>query len=315
MTRYILSKLGWSLFVVWAAYTLSFVLLYVLPSDPVDLLFDPNDLDTISEADRQKAAAYYGFDQPVIIQYLTRLLAAVQGDFGTSIQTGQGVWAAIVQVLPQTIVLAGFGLAIAIVIASAVAFGAAYTTRPWLRNLLASLPPAGVSIPVFLVGLAILQVFSFQLHWFPPLGNDGFASLVLPAVTLAIPVSGPIAQLLVKNVSTELSKPYVTTALTKGGTRRWSLVHEVLKNASLPALTIAGLTFGNLLAGAVIVETIFSRSGLGRLTESAVRTQDIPQVQGIVVFAALVFVGVNFVVDIIYPLLDPRLKTRVFQTA
>lgn len=130
-----------------------------------------------------------------------------------------------------------------------------------LSQAIASLPAAGVSVPVFLVGLAILQVFSFQLRWFPPIGNDGFASLVLPAVTLAIPVSAPIAQLLLKNIELGLNAPYVTVSVAKGASRLWVLVRDVLKNASLPALTIAGLTLGNLLAGAVIVETIYSRSG------------------------------------------------------
>ncbi|WP_374710747.1 ABC transporter permease subunit [Rhodococcus sp. USK10] len=138
---------------------------------------------------------------------------------------------------------------------------AAYTRSSWLSQAIASLPAAGVSVPVFLVGLAILQVFSFQLRWFPPIGNDGFASLVLPAVTLAIPVSAPIAQLLLKNIELGLNAPYVTVSVAKGASRLWVLVRDVLENASLPALTIAGLTLGNLPAGAAHVER---RRGLVR---------------------------------------------------
>ncbi|MGW4580600.1 ABC transporter permease [Rhodococcus aetherivorans] len=311
MTRYVLSKLGRSIFVIWAAYTITFVLLYVLPYDTVDLMFDPNEAELVSAEDRAEAREYYGLDQPVIMQYATRLFDAVQGDFGTSTRTGRDVWSMIFETLPQTAILAAAALTIAVVLAFAIAFAASSVRKQWLANAVTALPAAGVSVPVFLVGLAILQVFSFQLRWFPPIGNDGAASLVLPAVTLAIPVSAPIAQLLIENIRSGLHAPYVTVSVAKGATRSWVLVREVLKNASLPALTIAGLTFGNLLAGAVIVETVFSRSGLGRLTETAVSTQDVMLVQAVVVFAALVFVVVNFLVDIVYPILDPRLRSRV----
>ncbi|WP_329410037.1 ABC transporter permease [Nocardia vinacea] len=311
MARYVLAKLGQAIFVVWGAYTVTFVLLYVLPYDAVDLLFDPNQGDLVTEQDKQNARVYYGLDHNLIGQYLHRLLDAAHGDFGASTRTGEQVWPLILSVLPQTALLAGFALVLAVLIAFAVALTAGYTRTRWLADLVATLPAAGVSVPVFLVGLAVLQVFSFQLGWFPPIGNDGFAALVLPAVTLAIPVSAPIGQLLIKNFDAGLRAGYVTVSLAKGATRLWVLVRDVLKNAGLPAMTIAGVTFGNLLAGAVIVETIFSRSGLGRLTETAVRTQDVPLVQAVVVFAAIVFVTVNFLVDLVYPLLDPRLRTRL----
>ncbi|NRI64212.1 ABC transporter permease [Rhodococcus sp. MS16] len=314
MTRYVLAKLGQSLFVIWAAYTFTFVLLYVLPYDAVDVMFSPSDGDLVSDAQKDVVRDQLGMSGSVFEQYFTRLLRAVQGDFGQSTRTGEPVLSMIAQVLPQTVILAAVALTIAVVFAFALALGAAYTRNRWLANTLASIPALGVSVPVFLVGLVILQVFSFQLGWFPSIGNDGVASLILPAVTLAIPVSAPIAQLLVKNFTIGLGSPYVAVSTAKGGTRLWVLVNDVVKNAALPALTIAGITLGNLLAGAVIVETIYSRSGLGRLTETAVRTQDVPLVQAAVVFAALVFVTVNFLVDIVYPLLDPRLRTAVLNS-
>ncbi|MEV4156950.1 ABC transporter permease [Nocardia salmonicida] len=311
MSRYVLAKLGQAVFVVWGAYTLTFVLLFVLPYDAVDFLFDPSQGDLISEEDKQNSREYFGLDQQLIGQYTHRLFAALTGDFGVSTRTGEQVWPLIVSVLPHTALLAGAALVLAVALAFAVAATAGYTRTKWIADLVATLPAAGVSVPVFLVGLALLQVFSFQLGWFPPIGNEGFGALVLPAVTLAIPVSAPIAQLLIKNFDAELHAGYVTVSVAKGATRLWVLVREVLKNAALPALTIAGVTFGNLLAGAVIVETVFSRAGLGRLTETAVRTQDVPLVQAVVVFAALVFVTVNFLVDLVYPLADPRLRSRV----
>ncbi|MGV9823262.1 ABC transporter permease [Nocardia xishanensis] len=311
MRRYVLAKLGQAAFVVWGAYSLTFVLLYVLPYDAVDLLFDPSQGDLVTEQDKQNSRAYYGLDQHLFGQYTDHLFGALRGDFGVSTRTGDQVWPLILSVLPQTALLAGTGLVLAVLLAFAVAATAGYTRTRWLADLVATLPAAGVSVPVFLVGLALLQVFSFQLGWFPPIGNEGFAALVLPAVTLAVPVSAPIAQLLIKNFDAELHAGYVTVSVAKGATRLWVLLRDVVKNAALPALTIAGLTFGNLLAGAVIVETVFSRAGLGRLTETAVRTQDVPLVQAVVVFAALVFVTVNCLVDLVYPLVDPRLRTRV----
>ena len=311
MIRYLLGKVARAAFVVWAAYTLSFILLYLLPVNAVDLLFDPTELQTVSAATKEKVAAYYGFNKPPVIQYFDRLRAALHGDMGSSVQSGLPVWRAIGDVIWPTLVLAVCALLLAVVIAFVIAFLASYTRRPWLANLLQSLPPATVSVPVFLIGLVAIQIFSFRLGWFPPLGSQGVSSLVLPVVTLAIPVSGPIAQLLTDSFLRERNSPYVVTSIAKGGTRRWVLVREVFRNASLPALTIAGVILGNLVAGAVIVETIYSRAGMGRLAEMAVSTKDIPVIQGIVVVTATLFAVANLAVDLIYPLLDPRLKAKI----
>jgi peptide/nickel transport system permease protein len=309
--RYAAAKVARALFVIWAAYSLSFALLYLLPVKAVDLLFDPQELLTISNATKQQVAAEYGFNKPALVQYGDRLWAALHGNFGTSVQTGAPVWKAIGGVLPPTLVLAAAALVLALLISFGIAFFAANSRHPWLVNLVEALPSATVSIPVFLIGLIAIQIFSFDLHWFPPLGDQGFGSLVLPMFTLAIPVAGPISQLLVNSFQREFGAPYVATSLAKGGTRSWVIRREVFRNASLPALTIAGITFGNILAGAVITETIFSRTGLGRLTQAAVGSKDIPVIQGIVVLTAGLYAITNLVVDFIYPILDPRLKARI----
>jgi len=311
MSRYLLLRTGRAAFVVWAAFTVTFVLLYVLPADPVDLLFDPAERNTISPETRAQIAAQYGFDQPVVVQYLDRLVHAVRLDFGTSVQSGMRVTDAIGGVLPATLVLSVGALVLAVLLAFGIALAASSTRHAWLRDVLETLPPATVSVPVFLLGILVIQVFSFRLGWFPSFGDGGLDSLVLPLVTLAIPVSGPIAQLLVRSFADELASPYVTTSWAKGATRPWVIVRDVARNASLPALTIAGITFGNLVAGALIIETIFSRTGLGRLTQVAINTKDVPLVQGIVVLVALTFAVVNLVVDVLYPLLDPRLKASL----
>ncbi|WOF23286.1 ABC transporter permease [Microbacterium betulae] len=311
MLRYVALKAGRALFVVWAAFTLTFLLLFVLPADPVDLLFDPAELGTIPEDVRAQVAANYGFDKPLILQYLDRLAHAAVGDFGNSVQSGRPVTRALLEVLPSTLVLAVGALLLAVLIGFAIALAAAATRRPWLRNLLESLPSASVSVPVFMFGILLLQIFSFTLGWFPSFGDAGWQSLVLPLVTLAIPVSGPIAQLLVRSFASELESGYVTTSLAKGATRGRIIVGDVFRNASLPALTIAGITFGNLIAGSVITETVFARPGIGRLTQGAINTLDVPVVQGIVVLVAASFALINLVVDLVYPLLDPRLRASL----
>lgn len=308
MLRYVLLKLGRGLVVVWGAFTASFILLYQMPASPIELLFAPDERATIDPEAFQQMEEAYGFDQPVAAQYLSRLAAALRGDFGASVVSGRPALDAIWEALPNTVALALAALVLASVLALALAWLATYAEMTWLRNLLASVPPLLVSFPSFLLGLIIIKVFSFQLGWLPPVSSGGLEGLVLPAVALAIPVAGPIAQLLLRNFQTEYGSPYVLTAYSKGLRKGRVLNTEVLRNASLPALTQAGLIVGELLAGAVITETIFSRSGIGRLTEQAVRAQDVPIVQAVVMFVAVCFVTVNFVVDVLYPLIDPRLR-------
>ena len=311
MLRYVALKVGRAVFVVWAAFTLTFMLLFVLPADPVDLLFDPTELNSIPPDVRAQVAANYGFNQPVILQYLDRLGHAVTLDFGESVQSGRPVVAAIGEMLPATLVLSAGALVLALLIAFAIAYIATSTRHEWVRNLVEALPSGAVSVPVFLSGILILQVFSFRLGWFPSFGDEGVKSLVLPLITLAVPVSGPIAQLLVRSFATEFHSGYVTTSWAKGATRGGIILRDVFRNASLPALTIAGITFGNLIAGSVITETVFARKGIGRMTETAIDTLDVPLVQGIVVLVAASFAFINLVVDLIYPLLDPRLRATL----
>jgi len=154
-----------------------------------------------------------------------------------------------------------------------------------------------------------VQLFSFRLRLFPAFGNDGAAGLALPAVTLAMPAAVLVAQVLSKSLADTLDEPYIQTARAKGAGRVRVHVHHALRNASLPALTVVGMLAGQLTANAVVVENVFSRNGLGRITTDAVTVQDIPVVQGVVVFGALVFVLVNLLVDLAYPLLDHRIVT------
>lgn len=308
MIRYIGQRVLQAIAVLWAAFTISFIVLFLLPSDPVSLAVDSAGSGTpVDAAAVAELQARYGLDQPVLVQYWHSLLGAVKGDFGISIASGQSVTGAIVDTLPSTLALAGTALVLAVVLGSASALLATYTRTVWLRNLLLALPPLGVAVPTFWVGLLLLQLFSFKLRWFPAFGDTGAASLVLPAVTLALPTGAVIAQVLATSMTTTWKQPFVDVARAKGVSRFRAQTRHVVRLSSIPAFTIAGVLVGTLLAGSVVVETVFSRAGVGRLTQTSVMAQDIPVVQGIVVLTSLVFVLVNLAVDLLYPLIDPRI--------
>ncbi|KQU39462.1 ABC transporter permease [Rhodococcus sp. BP-241] len=312
MLRYLGLRVLQAIGVLWAAFTISFVVLFLLPSDPVSIAVDSGGgsgtpVDAAAVAELQ---ARYGLDKPVLEQYWTSLTSAIRGDFGTSISTGQPVTTAILDAVPSTLALAGLALMLAVGVGGGLAFLATYTRARWLRTALLSLPPLGVAVPTFWVGLLLLQVFSFGLPIFPAFGDRGFGSLVLPAITLAVPTGAVIAQVLATSLTTTWRQPFTTAAEAKGASRWRIQTRHVLRLASVPAFTIAGVLVGELLAGSVVVETVFSRAGVGRLTQTSVLAQDIPVVQGIVVLTSLVFVVVTLAVDIVYPLIDPRIVQR-----
>ncbi|MGW1214401.1 ABC transporter permease [Streptomyces sp. NPDC002499] len=308
MRRYVIKRVAQAIGVLWAAYTVSFLVLDFLPGDPVSAMAGAGaDTGQVDPAQLAALRHEYGFDKPVLVQYADYLGRAVRGDFGDAVTTGRPVTSTLADALPQTLQLTGAALLLAVLLGGGLAVLATYTSQRWLRQLLLSLPPLGVSVPTFWTGLLLVEAFSFRLHWFPAFGNDGLRGLVLPAVTLAIPTGAQVAQVLAKSLLTSLDQAYVETARAKGAGRWRVHLRHALRNASLPALTVVGLLVGQLIAGSVVVETVFSRDGLGRVTAAAVTAQDIPLVQGVVVFGALIFVATNLVVDLVYPLLDPRI--------
>ncbi|MEU1299474.1 ABC transporter permease [Streptomyces shenzhenensis] len=308
MRRYVVKRVAQAVGVLWAAYTVSFLVLDYLPGDPVTAMAGAGmDSGQVDPAQLAALRHEYGFDKPVLVQYAEYLGRAVRGDFGDTVSTGRPVISVLIDALPQTLLLTGAALLLAVLLGGGLAVVATYTSQRWLRQLLLSLPPLGVSVPTFWVGLLLVEAFSFRLHWFPAFGNDGLRGLVLPALTLAVPTGAQIAQVLAKSLLTALDQAYTETARAKGAGRWRVHLRHALRNASLPALTVVGLLVGQLIAGSVVVETVFSRDGLGRVTAAAVTAQDIPLVQGVVVFGALIFVATNLVVDLLYPLLDPRI--------
>ncbi|MEV6219451.1 ABC transporter permease [Nocardia sp. NPDC051833] len=308
MGRYVGSRVLQAIWVMWAAFTISFVVLYLLPADPVSMAADGGGPGSaVDKAAIAELQARYGLDKPLWEQYVTALGNAVTGDLGRSISTGQPVTDALLDVLPATLGLAALALLFATLGGVVLAFAATYTRRPWLRNTLSALPPLGVSVPTFWTGLILLQLFSFRLHWFPAFGGTGLRGTLLPALTLALPIGAVIAQVLAAGLQQTWRQPFTEVALAKGASRWWVQRRHVARLAAVPAFTIAGVLVGTMLAGSVVVESVFARAGVGRLTQTAVLNQDIPVVQGVVLLSALIFVVVNLTVDLLYPLLDPRI--------
>jgi peptide/nickel transport system permease protein len=309
--RYLLARTWQALLVLWAAFSLSFLILYALPSDPVSIMLNQSgEQSTVNQQQVDALRAQYHLDEPLAVQYGIALWRAVQLDFGNSIQSGQPVSRSLADALPATAALTFLALTVALVAGMGLALGASLTRRAWLRDLLLGVPAVAVSLPTFWVGLLLLQWFSFGWHWFPAMGNQGLASLVLPALTLAIPTSAVIAQVLARSLAATWRQPFVEALRAKGlGPVRLLLVH-VLHNAVIPILSVSGVIVGSLLAGSVVTESVFSREGVGRLAQAAVSSQDIPMVQGVVLLAALIFIVVNLLVDLLYPLLDPRIRAN-----
>ena len=309
--RYALRRVAQALFVLWAAFTVSFLVMYALPSDPAQLLAGTD--NSVSPEQLDALRHEYGLDRPLVVQYLDQLAHVVRGDLGRSLQSGREVTSIIAEAIPPTAQVTGAALLLAVVGGGALALVATGTRRNRVSGLLLGLPPLGVAIPSFWLGLMLLQQFSFNWSWFPALGNEGWRSVVLPALTLAIATGAFIAQILAKSLRNTRREPYIDTARAKGASPTRVQLRHALRNAALPALTMAGLIVGQLLSGAVVAETVFSRNGIGRVTSTAVAAQDIPVVQGLVLFGATVFVVVNLVVDLLYPVLDPRVA-RVART-
>lgn len=310
MSKFVLSRLGQTVLVLWAAYTVTFAILFVLPGDPIAIMLNAAEVnvDFLTEEQLLAIKAQYGLDRPLPQYYIESLAGALHGDFGTSLTQGQPVTGLILDRLPDTLQLAGCAVLTAVVLGTGFAYLA--VRCPWrgFRRVLSRVPVFGVSMPSFWVGLLLIQVFCFSLGWIPSNGARGFKGLVLPVITMSLPSAAVYAQVLIKGFGEGLAQPYAQTALSRGLTRGQVQSRYVFRNAALPVLTLLGLQIGNTVAGAIVIETVFTRNGIGRLAQQAVLAQDIPLVLGIVVLAAAAFVVVNLLVDLVYPFIDPRVR-------
>ncbi len=306
MLGFTLRRIGQSIVVIVLAYTAVFFVLNVLPGDPIETQIS-NPENPISDDDAKVLRDYYRLSEPAVVQFGVSVKRLLTGDLGYSLNSGQEVSRLLGHALPSTAALAGIAFLIAAILGLAIALTAVFARRPAVRELARSLPPAFLSVPVFVTGLIALQLISFKLGWVSAVRDEGLRSTVLAAIPLALPVAAPIAQVLIQGLSNAAGQPYVEVLRAKGLSENRIIFGHLLKNGSIPTVTIVAITVGELLAGSVITETIFNRTGIGYLTETAVRNQDTPIIQAVVITVSVTFVVINLAVDLLYPLIDPRI--------
>ncbi|CAH0198410.1 ABC transporter permease [Microbacterium sp. Bi128] len=288
--------------VLWGAATLAFLAFRIIPGDAVDVLLGPQ--AQVSEAVKDGIRAELGFDRPVLEQYAAFLARLARGDLGESYQLRLPVTEVIGRQLGSTLQLTGLALVIAIVLALVSVLLVRGRTA---RAVAGGVELVVLSSPVFWTGLLLLSVFSFQLGWFPVSGARDPAAVVLPAITLALPVAALLSQVLRDGVETAEREPFLLTVRARGASPLRESTHHTLRHASVGGVTLAAYLVGSLLGGAVLVETVFARPGIGRVTLTAITDRDLPVVTGVILLSALVFVVVNTIADLVVPLLDPRL--------
>ncbi|MBT0730056.1 ABC transporter permease [Rosenbergiella nectarea] len=307
MIRYITKRLGQGAIVLWAAWTLSFILLQLLPGDAILIKFLDPSLG-LSGDQLAQIRKVYGEGSPLWQQYFSALSTVLKGNLGYSVQLGVPVTEVLATNFPQTLKLIVPSFLLAVGLGTGLAILAWIPALKALRNLLLSLPSLLVSLPVFWLGIVLIQLFSFQLHWVSVINPSPIGGMVLPVLTLAIPIAAPLAQIFMRSIDQVRMQPFVTVARARGLSQQRVLFRHVLRNASLPLLTVAGLLLGELIAGALVTETVFGLNGLGQVTQQAVDSQDVNVLQGVVMISAVAYVLINLLVDLLTPLLDPRLN-------
>ena len=287
-----------------------FSVMHLLPGDPTLLMLAGAEGGSIPQERLDELRIIMGLNKPLYEQYYNFISNAISGDLGTSIRLRTPVTEILLQKFPYTIKLSLLGLMIAIFLGVLIGLVAALFKDTWLDHFSMTFSLIGVSMPIYWLGLLLILIFSINLNIFPLSGATGWKSIVLPALTLGFVSAGLISRLLRSSLLEVLNEDYIRTAKGKGLTDKIILIKHALKNAMIPVITILGLQFGNMLAGAVVTETVFSRPGLGRLVVNGILWKDYPLVQGTVLFIACIYVLVNLFVDISYYWFDPRIKLK-----
>jgi peptide/nickel transport system permease protein len=284
--------------------TLVFSLIHLVPGDPVQAMLG----ESASPADIAELRGKLNLDRPLAVQYVTFLRGVATGDLGTSLRTNQPVATAIAERLPATVELALTAMAVATLFAVPLGIIAATRAGTRVDHAATTLALIGISIPNFWLGPLLAIVFSVALGWFPVSGRGTPAHLVLPAVTLAAPMAAVLARMTRASLLEELGELYVLAARARGVSRLRAVLKHAFRNSLVPIVTVLGLQFGAVLTGAVITETIFAWPGVGRLLIQSINFRDYPLVQGCILLIAVTYVSVNLLTDVLYGLLDPRIR-------
>lgn len=307
----ILQRILWRLVaglgVLWGAATLTFVTINITGGDPaLAILGGPDALPTPAVLARVRQE--YNLDKPLYAQYVLYVAKLARGDFGESYRLRIPVTRAINQQLGATVELALWAGSLAIIASILIAI---LTVRRanWVLNTASGTELVASSIPGFVLGIVLLLLFSFRLHWLPASGQHGWKTLVLPTFTLALPIIAVLSQVLRHALEDILEQPFITTARARGLSETGVRLGHALRHALIPLVTLSGFIFASLLGGAVIAETLFARQGVGRLMVEATTNKDVPLVLGITMLAASIYVILNLAVDLINTVIDPRVKT------
>ena len=285
-----------------------FFVMRLLPGDPISLMLAGAEGGAITAERRAELAESMGLNKPVLVQYFDWVSSAIKGDFGESIRMRKPVSDLIREFFASTFKLSLVGLFFALLFGISTGVIAALNKDSWFDFLAMALAYIGISMPIFWLGLVLILIFSFKLSWFPSAGGEGFKALILPGLTLGLSSAGLVSRLTRSSLIEILNEDYIRTARSKGLKERIVVVGHALKNALIPVITMIGLQFGGMMAGAVVTETVFSRPGLGKVLVNGILWMDYPLVQGIILFMATVYMGTNLIVDISYGFIDPRIR-------
>ena len=305
MQRYILARLAVFPLALLVISAIVFLMLYMLPGDPAEALLGPN---VVSADQVEQLREQLGLNDPLYVQYGRFLGGALRGDFGRSLRSRRPVFEELLTQLPATLELTFGALGLAIAIGFPLGLLAALRPNTWVDSLSMLIAVAGLAMPSFWLCMILIFFFSVHLGWFPATGQGGLERLVLPVFALGYYAASLIARLVRSATLEVLRQDYITTARAKGLAGSIVMYRHVMKNALIPVITILGVQFGFLLGGTVVVETIFGRPGIGRLLVDGILYQDYRVVQATIIFIATGFLTTNLVVDIVYGLIDPRIR-------
>lgn len=304
MLRYLSLRVLYTLPVVWLVVSLVFLLIHLVPGDPILQMLG----EGAPPSDVQAARHAYGLDAPLGEQYLHYWKGVLHGDLGPSVRFNQNVSRLIAQRYPYTLQLTLAALLVAVLLSVPAGVRSARRRNRWDDRVISVVSLFGLSFPNFALGPILILLFAIKLGLLPVSGSGTLAHLVLPAITMG----GALAAILTRMVRTsmleELSQDYIRTARAKGLPERTVVYRHALRNAMIPVITVLGLQFGALLAGAIVTETIFSWPGIGRLTIQAISNRDYYLVQGCILAIGLTYVAVNFLTDLLYSVANPRIR-------
>jgi ABC-type dipeptide/oligopeptide/nickel transport system permease component len=304
VARYFLIRILYTLPVIWLVVSLVFLLIHLVPGDPIQQMLG----EGAPAADLQAARHAYGLDLPLGQQYLNYWKGVLQGNLGVSLRYNQSVSKLLRQRYPYTLQLTLAALLVAIVLSVPAGVHSARRRNDWDDRVISVVSLWGLSFPNFALGPILILLFSIKFGWLPVSGSGTFANLVLPAITMGSALAAILTRMVRTSMLEELSHDYIRTARAKGVSETRVVYHHALRNAMIPVITVLGLQFGALLAGAIVTEKIFSWPGVGRLTVDAISNRDYYVVQGCILAIGLTYVAVNFLTDLVYSALNPRIR-------